>query len=61
MAVLIGMTLGHQAGKFVKELGQIMGVQVLIEAPIKVKASVQCNILSVRLRVSYCLYAAKVM
>lgn len=33
VAVLIRGVLENQAGKFVKELGQIMGVQVLIEAP----------------------------
>ena len=33
MTILFEVTSGYQAGKFVKELGQIMGVQVLIEAP----------------------------
>jgi len=33
VAIFVGGTLCRQAGKFVKELGQIMGVQVLIEAP----------------------------
>lgn len=32
--MLNGETLDHQTGKFAKEIGQIMGVQVLIEAPI---------------------------